>query len=374
MGHNARLSEEELLRIFVEGVEDYAIFALDPDGHVASWNVGAERIKGYQRSDILGRYFGCFYTPEDRAAGKPERVLEFARCNSRYSEEGLRVRRDGTRFWASVVVTAIRDESGTLRGFTKVTRDITARRNSERLQRESDAALERERMRRRFLQIAAHELRNPMQGMKGMVDLVRLRTQAGHPLEHQDTLLRMLDREVDRLSTLLNEVLEAYRTDDPSFQIHKQPLNLEHVLQDAVAPIREGHGDYQYHIDMSQAAVTVNGDSVRLEAVFRNLVENGVKYSSPGSEILVEVVASDHDVEVVVIDRGFGIPEQDIDRVFEGFFRGSNLQGRDPGGMGLGLHLCHQTIDKHHGRIWIERHSGPGTRVHVVLPRAGDGD
>ena len=360
---------EEYFRIFVEGVEDYAIFVLDPDGHVVTWNVGAERIKGYHRSEILGRYFGCFYTPEDRLRNKPERVLEIARRDGRYSEEGERVRKDGTRFWASVVVTAIRDDAGIIRGFTKITRDMTERRRTEQLERERDAAREREQMRQRFLQIAAHELRNPMQGMKGMLDLIRLRADAGKPLVEQTEMLAMLDREVDRLSRLLNEVLDAYRTDGPSFQIHKQPLILEPLIAAALAPIREGHADRRYQVHFPEAPVMVLGDAVRLEAVFRNLIENAVKYSSADAKIIVQVFPSQDDVHVAVIDEGLGVLEAEVEQVFEGFFRGSNLEGRDPGGMGLGLYLCRQIVERHNGRIWIEPQSGPGTQVHIHLPQ-----
>ena len=374
MSHTGIVQTEEYFRIFVEGVEDYAIFALDPEGRVVTWNVGAERIKGYQRSEILGRYFGCFYTPEDRQRNKPEWVLEMARRNGRYAEEGERVRRDGSRFWASIVMTAIRDETGTIRGFTEITRDMTEKREWEQLERERDAARERGRMRHRFLQIAAHELRNPMQGMKGMLDLIRMRTESGRPLTEQGEMLAMLDREVDRLSQILSEVLDACRTGEPSFQIHKQPLNLEQIMTLAVASTWVGHAERRCRLEFPGFPLMVQGDSVRLEAAFRIVVENAVKYSTSDSEVIIQAFADQTDVHVVVIDEGVGIPENEVEQVFEGFCRGSNLDGRDPGGMGLGLHLCRQIVERHAGRIWIEPRFGTGTCVHIVLPRFWEED
>ncbi len=364
---------EEYFRIFIEGVKEYAIFALDPEGHVVTWNTGAERIKGYSRGEIIGRYFGCFYTAEDQASGKPAWVLQQALRDGTYSEEGQRVRKDGTHFWAHVVVTAIRDDAGTLKGFTKVTRDITERRRAKRLESERDAVRERERARQRFIQIAAHELRNPMQGMTGLVELIRYHFDDGEMLEDQDLLLRMLEHEVDHLSLLLTEVLEAYRTDDPSFLISTSPTRLNQVLIESIAPIQETHRARQFHLDLPASPVMVMGDAARLESVFRNLVINAVKYSDPNTHITVRLRCEHDRALVEVKDQGLGIPYADQERVFEGFYRGSNLGGRDPGGLGLGLYLARQIVDRHQGRLWIESTEGVGTTVYVSLPTLVEG-
>jgi PAS domain S-box-containing protein len=179
---------EEMFRLLIDSVQDYAIYMLDPEGRVSSWNHGAQRIKGYTPEEIIGKHFSVFYTPEDRAAGKPEHNLELARTEGRMEEEAWRVRKDGTRFWANVVITAVHDDSGELRGFAKVTRDVTARREAEetrrslyeqreaRLRAEEEkhraemsfrAAQEANRAKDEFLMTLSHELRTPMTAIVG---------------------------------------------------------------------------------------------------------------------------------------------------------------------------------------------------------------
>ena len=181
----ARLgTSEEMFRLLVDSVRDYAIFLLDPAGHVASWNLGAARIKGYQASEIIGKHFSAFYPPDDVRAGKPDWELVVAADSGRFEDEGWRVRRDGSRFWANVVITALRDGNGTLRGFGKVTRDLTARREAEleRLDREraeAEAArahaarlAELEKTKTEFLNLASHELRGPLAVARGYISLL----------------------------------------------------------------------------------------------------------------------------------------------------------------------------------------------------------
>lgn len=358
---------EENFRLLVEGVDEYAIYALDPEGRVMTWNAGATRIKGYTPTEIIGRYFGCFYPPEDQQAGKPARVLAQAAEQGRYIEEGERVRKDGSRFWASVVVTAIRDDNGTLRGFVKITRDVTERRREEQLERERNAAQEREKARQRFLQIAAHELRNPMQGIRGILELIQERADCECGIDERPSLVAMMTKEVDRMSTLLDDVLEAYRIDDPGFRINQAPMDLHAAITSALAPMKAACPDYVFDVQLSPAAQRMWGDRLRLEGVIRNLLDNAVKYSPPGSCIRVTTSRGREGLHIAVADQGMGIPENEIGQVFEGFFRGSNLGKKDPGGMGLGLHLCRQIVERHGGRIWAESLLGCGTTIHMIF-------
>ena len=167
-GRAAESAQEERFRLLVESVKDYAIFMLDPSGHVTTWNAGAERIKGYTAEEIIGKHFSIFYPPEDVAAGKCERELEVATREGRFEDEGWRVRKDGSRFWANVVITALRNPQGALIGFAKVTRDLTERRQAEEnlraLAAEKAALAEKSRIQEfqeRFLAILGHDLLNP---------------------------------------------------------------------------------------------------------------------------------------------------------------------------------------------------------------------
>ena len=367
--HEAVWQAEQNFRLLVEAVEEYAIIALDPVGRVASWNAGAERVTGYTRSEVMGRYVGCFYPDEDQASGKPARALVAAGREGRFIEEGERVRKDGTHCWVSVVVTAIRDHEGKIQGFLNVTRDITERRRAEQIERERDGARERAKAHRRFLHIAAHELRNPMQGIYGILELVKRRAENGRGLVGQEHMLAMMDLEVQRLSTLLDEVLEAYRIDTPGFRVNRTSINLQTVVTTALAPAREAYPDYTFDVQMGSAGAWLSGDRLRLEAVIRNLLDNAVKYSPAGSTIRIRLEHQLEGLHLIVSDEGLGIPAAELERVFEGFFRGSNLRSHDPGGMGLGLQLCRQIVACHDGRIWAESEEGRGTKIHIILPR-----
>src|SRR5581483_1914271 len=186
---------DELFQLFISNVRDYAIFVLDPDGHIATWNTGAQLIKGYTASEVIGQHFSLFFPPEDIASGKPERALEIAAREGRFQEENWRVRKGGSRFWASVVITALYDQAGQLRGFGKVTRDMTEQKRAVEAraqlnEREHQLALEREaraqveatlRSRDEFLMVAAHELRTPMTSLLGYAQLLQRRFEQGKP-------------------------------------------------------------------------------------------------------------------------------------------------------------------------------------------------
>src|SRR4051794_22321281 len=166
---------EERFRLLVESVKDYAIFVLDPEGYIGSWNAGAEHIKGYQSQEIIGKHFSIFYPPEALAIDWPKKELQIAAAEGRFEDEGWRVRKDGSRFWANVVITALRDESGKLKGFAKVTRDLTQRRQMERLRAQAEVLADLDRRKDEFLAMLSHELRNPLSAIVNSVHLLRLR-------------------------------------------------------------------------------------------------------------------------------------------------------------------------------------------------------
>jgi PAS domain S-box-containing protein len=225
--HRATLREqlqasEKRFRLLVESVRDYAIFMLDPEGRIVSWNLGAERIKGYRADEIVGEHFSRFYPPEDVAAGKPARGLEVAEREGRVEDEGWRVRKDGSRFWANVVITALRDAGGRLVGFAKVTRDLTERKRAEedrlRLAREQAARAEAEaavRARDEFLSIAAHELKTPLTPLQLQVQLLVHSLRKGElttlPPERLGAMLESAERQSKRFASLIEKLLDLSR-------------------------------------------------------------------------------------------------------------------------------------------------------------------
>ncbi|PAX09202.1 ATP-binding protein [Sphingomonas lenta] len=361
---------EERFRLVVEGVRDYGIFALDPDGRVVSWNAGAERIKGWTADEILGRHFSVFY-PEDRRAEWPGRNLADAAANGRAEDEGWRVRKDGTRFWANVVITALRDDAGRLRGFSKVTRDITERRRAEEA---LDAArLEAEAANRAksvFLSRMSHELRTPLNAVLGFAQLLELDA-VGRPKGEREAVAQIL-RGGRHLLSLIDEVLDIARIEAGGLQLSLEPVALRALIDEAVALTAP-------QADAKGVAVEVTGDPDlaatadrrRVLQVLLNLLSNAVKYNHPGGRVRVTAEPRGPGVSVTVADTGVGVEPDGEARLFQPFQRiGAAAQASE--GTGLGLALSRGLVEAMGGEIG---YLGPadgsqGARFWFRLPRA----
>ncbi len=209
-------ASEERFRLLVESVRDYAIFMLDTDGIVRSWNAGAHSIKGYTADEIIGRHFSVFYTPQDREAGKPAHGLRTAIANGRTEDEGWRVRKDGSVFWADVVITAVRDRNGELIGFAKVTRDMTERRRFEELERSSQ-------MMNEFLAMLAHELRNPLAPIRNAVTVMQLESLPSPTLRNCRDII---DRQLTHVTRLVDDLLDIGRLTTGKVKLHRELVHL----------------------------------------------------------------------------------------------------------------------------------------------------
>lgn len=265
-------------------------------------------------------------------------------------------------------IKPIRDDEGNVALLIAEGRDITELKRAEAAERAREAAEERERARTRFLQIAAHELRNPMASVKGILALLRRRLELGRPLGDLTGMTGAMEREIDRLSTLLNEMLQAFQIQEGKLRLHREPVDLTRVLEAALGPFRAAEERHRFVLSgIDQGPVVVVGDFGRLEEVVRNLMSNAVKYS-PGGDVQVSLAQTGDEALLSVSDSGMGIPRDQSERVFEGFFRASNLAGRDPGGLGLGLYICRELVQQHGGKIWVESDDGMGATFHVALP------
>ncbi len=359
-----RLREEELFRLLVEGVGDYAIFMLDPGGHIASWNLGAQRIKGYSSQDALGRHFRMFYTPDAQRAARPEHELEVARRDGSYEEEGWRVRKDGTQFRANVVITAIRDATGELVGFAKVTRDVTERYEMLQEQQRAAAKLGQANARlaaanrnlvaaaedmTQFLAVTAHELRTPIRVVTGAADLL-----AGHWTELADPeraeLLESMRTSGARLRRLLDDLLTAARLESGAVEIRSRPTGVRQLLLDTVALVLAAHPDLVVAVDC-EPEVSAVVDPERLEQMIANYLTNAARYGGP--PVRIEAATANGQVVVAVCDRGPGVPAELAPRLFEKFARGPEDRGT-----GLGLFIVRQLARAHGGDAWYERRDG----------------
>ena len=360
----------------MDAVVDYAIFMLDPQGRVVSWNAGAQRIKGYAAGEIVGQHFSRFYPPEDAAAGKPARVLAEAARAGRFEEEGWRVRKDGSRFWASVVVTALRDGAGALRGFAKVTRDLTARRRVEAERRRRLAAEEAARQRAEFVSVAAHELKTPLTVLRGMAQLTLRRYARDGDVapERVAAALRLIDAQAGKLARLAEQLLDLSRLEAGHLALERRETDLG-ALAAAVAALFRARGDGvgdRLRLALPGHPVRASADALRLEQVLTNLLDNALKYSPPGSPVHLCVGggaagpgAGPGRARLTVADRGPGVPPEDRPRLFDSFFRSSATA--HTGGAGLGLAISRQIVELHGGTIRAEFPPEGGTRVVVEL-------
>jgi PAS domain S-box-containing protein len=343
---------EERFRLLVANVKDYAIFMLDPQGYVVSWNAGAARIKGYTREEIVGQHFSRFYLPEEAAAGKPARELAIARQLGSVEDEGWRVRKDGTTFWANVNITAVHDESNRLRGFAKVTRDLTERRQREELERSG------ERM-REFLATLAHELRNPLAPVRNAVGVMQLETGLSPVLARARDLI---DRQVTHLTRLVDDLLDLGRIMSNKVELRLARVDLGELVTRAIEAARPFTDAHEQHVvsHLPYDPVSLRGDMTRLVQVLQNLLHNASKFSPPGSRIDVAGRIDQRMAVIEVRDAGCGIPLESLDRIFELFAQEKECQNSGEGGLGIGLTLCKSLVEMHGGSI-LASSEGPGS-------------
>ncbi|MFL5351755.1 two-component system sensor histidine kinase NtrB [Archangium sp.] len=363
----ALLMGEEGFRLLVESVEDLALFMLGPEGRIASWNVGAERITGYSAEEVRGVHVSRVYLEEDLAAGAPRRVLDEAEARGRARTEGWRVRKDGSRFYSLTHYTATRDADGRLLGFTGMTRDITARRETEARLCEALESLRRnETLSKMGALVAgvAHEVRNPLFGISATLEAF----EAQHGGRRETApYVSMLRREVSRLNALMHGLLTYGRP--PSTELH--PCTLSGVLQEAVEATSALARERGVHVEVrvEPRLPRVPMDPGRLAQVFQNLLANALQHSPGGTTVRLTARRLTDEglprVECLVMDEGPGFPPEDLRQVFEPFYT------RRPGGVGLGLSIVQRIVEEHRGTVSVGNAPEGGGEVRVCLPAGG---
>ncbi len=336
---------EERFRLLVSQVEDYAIIALDPSGTIETWNAGAQKLKGYSADEAIGRSFSMFYSEEDRSAGLPLHLLDTARRNGRVAHTGWRIRKDGTRFWGDIVITALHDDDGQLFGFGKVTRDLTERKELE----EAQAT---------FLGTIAHDFRTPITAMKGFTELVR-----DAPEEMREDFLHRIDANADRLMQMMNDLVSLATAHAITTTNRPELFDLAALARQTVSTM--GSADELVRVVLPHNRALVVADKASLERVLINLVGNALKYSTTGP-IVVDVARADTRIRLTVSDHGRGIAPEDLQQIFDEFERGS--LATDDGGTGLGLTSVKSLVEEQGGLVRLQSVLGEGTTVTVELP------
>jgi PAS domain S-box-containing protein len=365
-------ASERQLRLLIEGVVDYAIFMLDPNGIVTNWNTGAQRIKGYSATEIVGHHFSRFYTPEDRESGLPARALEHARQHGRFEAEGWRVRKDGSRFWASVVIDAV-NEHGRLVGFAKITRDISERR---RAQAALDAARDRLAQAQKMEAVGqltggvAHDFNNLLTVIGGRIEVMRRRIDDPALVAGVEAI----ERAVQRGQTLTRQLLAFSRRQ----ALRPTVLDLRERLPRAFEMIRPSlRSDIELRVHVAPETWPVEVDANELELALLNLALNSRDALPAGGTLAItarnEVLNSGEGdvgpgeyVRIAVSDSGQGIPPEILPRVFEPFFTTKEVNH----GTGLGLSQVYGFATQSGGVARISSRVGEGTTVILLLPRS----
>jgi PAS domain S-box-containing protein len=345
---------EELFRLLVEGVQEYAIYMLNIEGIVTTWNSGAQRIKGYRAEEILGKHFSCFFQQKDIQAGKPVRALEIAAAEGRYEEENLRVRKDGSVFWANVLITPLYDSRGQLKGFAKVVRDITERKEAELRLRESDrlATLGT------TAAVFAHEIGNPLNGLSTSLQIVTelIRESVHDPLVEET--LEISRQELRRLTGLLND----YRSFARPQSVKIQPSNVRQIFDEVLAPATKHYKDcgIALELEFEDNVPLIPVDREKIKQVILNLCKNAVEAMPDGGTLKCKAYQKADRVILEVADTGTGIPEGlDVFQLF---------RTTKPQGTGLGLPIVEQIVSEHRGTVDYVSEVGKGTAFIVSLP------
>ncbi|MCF6377691.1 PAS domain S-box protein [Nocardioides KLBMP 9356] len=359
-----RDAEDELRRseqrfsLLVDAVEEYAIFSLDTDGVVMSWNAGARRIKGYEADQIVGRHFRVFYPDEEQRTGHPEHNLAVALRAGSFAEEGWRVRRDGTAFWASVVITAVRDRSGRHVGFAKITRDQTEQR------RHADDRHEAMEEQARLLAVTAHELRTPTAVIEGSALVLQAPEEDLTPAE-RDQLVGGIRSSAERLRRLGADLAAASQLQRSGMEFRLEPVAIAELVWSTVARRATTSADVRVDVDDVPHGVVVRADEVRIGQALDNLVDNALRHGEAPVAVTAALLADL--VEVRVTDAGPGAPREMAGRMFERFATGGRTSGT-----GLGLYLVRE-IARHHGGdvTYTPPRAGSPTTFTLTLPVDG---
>jgi len=371
---------EERFRILVQGVTDYAIYMLDPEGYVTNWNAGAQRIKGYSEKDIVGRHFSQFYTDQDRASGLPRRALETAVREGKFEAEGWRLRKDGTRFWASVVIDPIHNDMGTLIGFAKITRDITERRQAQEALQQAQAALFQAQKMEAVGQLTggvAHDFNNLLTIIVNNLDL--LTRNARDPRDVK--LIESAQRAAERGSKLTQQLL-AFSRRQPLQPVSHNPNTL---IEGFETVLRRACGELiALKLSLAPRVKWISVDGPQFESALLNLVVNARDAMPNGGSLTIatgDVTLGDGDraaaslqpgpyVSIIVEDTGIGMTPDMVERVFEPFFTTKEV-GK---GTGLGLSQVYGFMTQSGGHIEIESEPGKGSRVIMLLPAQERGE
>ena len=363
---DALRQSEERFRRLIEAVQDHAVFMLDVQGRVESWNSGAVATTGFPSAEVIGRHCSLFYTPVDVEAARPSQDLENALRDGRVVEEGWRLRKDGTTFWAHSEITPVFDDHGSLRGFAAVVRDMTERRRVTELEQSTRRMSE-------FLAMLAHELRNPLAPIRNAVGILQMHERVDSTvMQCRD----IIDRHLRDLTRLVDDLLDVGRIANGKLLLRRERLDYREVVRhsvEAARPLAEARRQ-RLAVELPERRLDVDGDHTRLAQALQNLLSNSTRYTDPGGFISVTVEVEGSMVVTRVADTGRGIAPEAIEGIFDLFVQAHGTRSPSDSGLGIGLRLARTLVELHGGALTAAS-EGPdkGSTFTMRLPLAADG-
>lgn len=365
-------------QLLVESVQDYAIFLIDTDGYIQSWNVGAEKIEGYTADEIIGKHISLLYIPGDTITGKPERELAEAAAEGRVEDQGWRVKKDGSRFWADAIITALFDEGGAVIGYAAITKDITDRKRSKNALVAANKLLKFQHIelealnhvKDEFVTLASHQLRTPATGIKQFLGLL-LEGHAGPLTELQTQYAQKAYDSNERQIDLVNSLLRTAQVDAGRVSLNKSFTNLPLIVHQVVEGLHDVFESRSQYVTVQETSELsdIYIDESRTRMVLENLIDNASKYTEPHGRITITLSETKSHANISIKDTGVGISDADIKRVFDKFNRIPNKLSDSVGGTGLGLYWAKKIVALHKGTIKVNSQLDIGTEFIIRLPK-----
>lgn len=354
---------EEMQKVIIQA-SPAGVITINDQGIITTWNPATQSILGWSGQETLGKRYETVFPmiglDKDRIAAG-EKTGE--------SSHAVLYKKDNTPVDVRIYTVPLQDVEGKVKGSLFLFTDITKELRAEEARHMAEVAKQREESLGHFLQVAIHELRNPITGLKGIVSLIN--SNQGVSGIELSQAYDLLQREVNRMSSLLNDVTQAFKAREGQLPINKSHVNLCDIVESSVSSFNLAPNGNKIHIDRPDKPIRIYGDPSRLIQALNNVISNAIKYSPNESPIYVKVIEDKDNAFVYVRDHGIGILVHQLEQIFEGFFRGSNLEPEknDPGGMGLGLYICKQIVQNHGGRVWAMNNvNGPGSTFIIELP------
>lgn len=351
--HGSFRTNEGFYRMLIESLDGQSIFTTDKNGSISSWNVGSEKLFGWREKEIIGKNVSLVFTADDRKKGIPQKELREARKKDKVIEERTHIRKNGTFFWASGLIYALKDEKKVHRGFTFI---LVNRTEEKALDKRKDD----------FISTATHELKTPITRIRLFAEIVERQTKkTGDKIGLES--VRELNVQLDRLTSLMNYLLDVAKIQQGKLALVKTSFDVSIFIKEVISIVRSISIEHIIRFAKSTNK-EIYADRARISQVLTNLVSNAIKYSDKGSKVIVKSTHDKNNIIISIQDFGFGISKADQKLVFSRFYRANTAIERNIGGIGLGLYVAMQIVKAHHGRMWLKSVEGKGSTFYFSIP------